>query len=59
MVAETLKVLVVAITAALQHSGASGGDGGTATLMRVLLPLLIQVRSCSRQKAQYCKHTTR
>ena len=44
VVAETLKVLLVAVTAALQYGGSSdGGDGGAAALMRVLLPLLVQV----------------
>lgn len=41
--AETLKVLLVAVTAALQQGGGNGGDGGVAALMRVMLPLLIQV----------------
>jgi hypothetical protein len=43
VVAETLKVLLVAVTAAAQLSPSNGGDGGAASLMRVLLPLLIQV----------------
>ena len=41
--AETLKVLLVAVTAALQHAGAAGGgEAGASALMRVLLPLLVQ-----------------
>ena len=47
VVAETLKVLLVAVTAASQLSTSNGGDGGTVSLMRVLLPLLIQVSDCS------------
>ena len=43
VVAETLKVLLVAVTAAAQLSPSDGGDSGAASLMRVLLPLLIQV----------------
>ena len=54
MVAETLKVLLVAVTAASHLSPGSGGDGGAASLMRVLLPLLIQVSSASvAQSALY------
>ncbi len=45
VVAETLKVLLVGVTLALQHGGSGGGDGGAAVLLRVLLPLLVQVRS--------------
>lgn len=43
VVAETLKVLLVAVTAAAQQGASNGGNGGAASLMRVLLPLLIQV----------------